>query len=308
MKTPHSSALPSSTPAALGWELWRSFLAVVHTGSLSGAARALGLTQPSVGRHIQQLEAGLGTVLFTRSRHGLNPTDLAQSLIPQAEVMASAAEQLMRTASASQGEVSGTVRVAASEMMGTLVLPPMLSAFREVYPQVAIELSLSNRNEDLLQRDADIAIRMQRPSQAALVARHIGSVRVGLFAHVDYVRKHGQPACVEALSDHPLIGVDKELRALAHPGLSEHGLARESFSFRCDSDVAQFMAMKAGFGIGACHLPLACLEPQCLPVLADSVGWSYEVWLVMHEDQRKTPRIYTLFEHLAAELSVYVGS
>lgn len=300
---PHSSA-----PANLGWELWRSFLAVVQSGSLSGAARALGLTQPSVGRHIQQLEVGLGAVLFTRSRHGLKPTELAQSLMPQAQAMASAAEQLLRTASALQGEVSGTLRVAASEMMGTLVLPSILSAFRERYPGVAIELALSNRNEDLLQRDADIAIRMQRPSQTALVARHIGNVRVGLFAHVDYVRKHGLPENQDALAEHPLIGVDKEVRALTHPGLSEHALAREDFSFRCDSDVAQFMAMKAGFGIGACHLPLAAVEPDYVPVLADVVGWSYEVWLVMHEDQRRTPRIHKLFEHLASELSAYVGS
>lgn len=304
-KNPDPGSPASSSP---GWELWRSFLAVVQTGSLSGAARALGLTQPSVGRHIQQLETGLGAALFTRSRHGLNPTDLAQSLIPQAELMAAAAEQLLRMASASQEEVSGTLRLAASGMVGTLVLPRILSAFREQYPRVVIELVLSNRNEDLLQRKADIAIRMQRPSQAALVARHIGELRAGLFAHADYVNKHGLPASLDELAQHPLIGVDKELRALSHPGLGEHGLAREDFSFRCDSDVAQFMAMKAGFGIGACHLPLAAREPQCVPVLADSVGWSYEVWLVMHEDQRKTARVQALFEHLATGLRDYLNA
>lgn len=299
---------PPQASAALGWELWRSFLAVVQAGSLSGAARALALTQPSVGRHIHQLEAGLGVVLFTRSRQGLNPTAMAQSLLPQAKAMASAAEQLLRTASTSQGHTHGTVRVAASEVVGTLVLPRILSAFRELHPHIAIELVLSNRNEDLLQRDADIAVRMQRPTQAALVARHIGHVRVGLFAHRDYVRKHGQPNTLAALAQHPLIGIDKQLHTLSYPGLSEHRLAREDFSLRCDSDVAQFMVMKAGFGIGACHFPLASAEHHLVSVLADSVGWSYAVWLAMHEDQRKTPRIKQLFEYLAVELRAYVQS
>lgn len=292
----------------MGWELWRSFLAVVQHGSLSGAARALALTQPSVGRHIQLLEASLDVVLFTRSRQGLKPTAMAQSLLPHANVMASAAEQLLRTASGSLADAYGTVRVAASEMVGTLVLPRILSAFREENPNIAIELVLSNRNEDLLQRDADIAIRMQRPTQTALVARHVGNVRVGLFAHADYVRKYGQPTSTEALAEHPLIGIDRDSRELGHPGLGEHQFAREDFSFRCDSDVAQFMAMKAGFGIGACHWPLASADPQCVPVLADSVAWSYAVWLVMHEDQRKTARIHRLFEHLAAGLGIYANS
>ena len=147
----------------LGWELWRSFLAVTETGSLSAAARSLRLTQPTLGRHVDALEATLGAPLFTRSQHGLQPTSLALSLVPHAEAMASAADNLLRTASGEAEGERGTVRLAASEIVGIEVLPAMLGRFREAHPGIALELALSNRNEDLLRRDADIAVWMVRP-------------------------------------------------------------------------------------------------------------------------------------------------
>ncbi|MEG0922039.1 MAG: LysR family transcriptional regulator [Comamonas sp.] len=299
-----ASATPTGQ-AAPGWELWRSFLAVVQQGSLSGAARELGLTQPSVSRHIQVLELRLGAALFTRSHHGLKPTPLAQSLVPQAQAMASAAAHLLRSASAPQAHTSGTVRVTASEVIGTLVLPPMLAAFRQAHPAITVELELTNHNQDLLQREADIAIRMLRPTQTALVARHVGDVRVGLFANRQYVADHGLPQDMDTLLKHPLIGVDRDEKPLAHPALRQLGLDKAKFAYRCDSDVAQLMLLKAGVGIGACHLPLAAADPECVAVLPGAVSWSYEIWLAMHEDQRNTQRIRLLFNHLANGLLAY---
>lgn len=293
--------------AAQSWEHWRTFLAVADEGSLSGAARTLALTQPTVGRHIDALEAGIGATLFTRSRNGLNPTQLALSLVPQARAMAAAADNLVRTASGERHAARGTVRLAASEIVGTLVLPPMLAAFRESHPAITIELALSNRNENLLRRDADIAVRMARPVQEAIVARHVGSARIGLYAHQRYVAAHGLPETAGELFSHPVIGIDQDESLVADISIGGHFLSRESFALRCDSDVAQLMAVKAGFGIGACQLGLAADEPELVRVLPDAVEFGYEMWVAMHEDLRDTRRVRLLFDHLVDGLSGYAG-
>src|SRR5215813_12649037 len=146
------------------WSLYRTFLAVVREGSFSAAARSVGSTQPTIGRQIEALEDRLKSKLFTRSQRGLTPTVAALDLVPHAEAMAAAAAALNRASSGERTEERGTVRVTAAEFVGTEVLPAILSAFSRSHPQVVLELSLSNRNEDLLQRDADIAVRMARPT------------------------------------------------------------------------------------------------------------------------------------------------
>src|SRR5690242_466234 len=165
------------------WGLYRSFLAVLQEGSLSAAARSLGLTQPTIARHIEGLEASVGFELFIRSRQGLSPTEAALELKPHAEDLAATAATLMRAASGRAKAVRGTVRVSASEIMGAEVLPPILATLRERHPELEVELMLSNTVDNLLRRDADIAVRMVEPAQEALVTRHIGTVTVGLYAH-----------------------------------------------------------------------------------------------------------------------------
>ena len=193
-----------------GWEHYRTLLAVIKEGSLSAAARLLGLTQPTVGRHIDALEEALGLALFTRSQGGLVPTESALALAPHAEAMASAAEALRRAATGEAEEDRGTVRITASEIIGTEVLPEMLTRFREKHPRISIELLISNRTEDLLQRDADIAIRMIRPTQGALVAKKIGEIELSLYAHKAYLEAYGTPKNMEELAQHPTIGFDRE--------------------------------------------------------------------------------------------------
>ena len=154
----------------IGWELYRSFLGVLREGSLSGAARALGITQPTAGRHVAALEKALGVVLFTRSQLGLMPTEVALALQTHAEAMESTATSLERAAT-SQGEgVRGVVRISASEVVGVEVLPPIVARLREAHPALKVELVLTNRVQDLLRREADIAVRMVRPRQEQLVA------------------------------------------------------------------------------------------------------------------------------------------
>ncbi|TGP40083.1 LysR family transcriptional regulator, partial [bacterium M00.F.Ca.ET.228.01.1.1] len=170
----------------IGWELYRTFLAVLREGSLSGAARALGITQPTVGRHVEALERALAVGLFTRSQNGLQPTDVALALQSHAEAMHSTAASLKRAASGHAGDdgagVQGVVRVSASEVVGVEVLPPVIAALRERHPRLIVELVLSNRVQDLLRREVDIAVRMVRPRQTQLVARRVGVIEVGLHA------------------------------------------------------------------------------------------------------------------------------
>src|SRR5258708_6082820 len=155
-----------------GWDLYRSFLAVLRLGSLSAAGRSLGLTQPTIGRHIASLQQSLGgRVLFTRSQTGLLPTHAAQELRSHAEDMAAAAAALVRTGSAELEQTAGVIRLAAADVVGVEVLPAILGEFRAKFPATVIELSLSNQMADLLRRDADIAVRMVRPRPKALLGK-----------------------------------------------------------------------------------------------------------------------------------------
>jgi DNA-binding transcriptional LysR family regulator len=288
-----------------GWELYRSFLAVMREGSLSGAARALGMTQPSLGRHIRELEETLGVPLFARSPQGLAATDLAHELVPHAQAMASASAALRRAATTRQDEIAGVVRVTASDVIGAEVLPPMFAAFRQQHPGIVIELSLSNQAEDLLRRDADIAIRMVRPTQGALVTRHVGKIALGVFAHKRYLDANGRPKTVADLSNHALIGFDTEtpyIRSMRPAGVP---YTRENFALRTDNDLAALAAIRAGYGIGICQVGLAARDPALIHLLPDAFVLNMETWVVMHEDLRRSVRTRALFDHLAAGLMAY---
>jgi len=290
-----------------GWELYRSFLEVLRDGSLSGAARRLATTQPTIGRHIAALESALKLSLFTRSQRGLLPTQAALDLAPHAEAMAAAAAALSRAASGATGAESGTIRLAASETIGCEVLPAILAEFHRQHPGITLELALSNRNENLLRRDADIAVRMARPAQQALHAKFIGKVAIGLYAHQSYIAAFGMPAGVAALADHCLIGFDQDSHSFRSVGATAARLGREAFGFRCDNDPAQLAALRAGLGIGGCQTRIAMREPALIRVLPDAISFELEMWLAMHEDLKSTRRIRLLFEHLATGLAQYAG-
>ncbi len=291
------------------WETYRSFLAVLTEGSLSAAARKLALTQPTLGRHIDQLEAELGLALFTRSQSGLIPTQGARELLPHAMAMASAADALVRASSGADAAERGTVRLTASVVVGAEVLPAILTGFHERHPHIAIELVLSDQTQDLLRRDADIAVRMVRPTQEALVARKIGRIGLGLHGHRRYLDKHGMPRSLDdVVAHHTLIGYDKEtpvVQALKRMGLT---LEREMFALRTDADLAQLAALRAGFGLGVCQLGIGRRDPDLVHVLPGAFRFEIETWLVMHKDMRGTRRMRLLFDHLVEGLSAYVAT
>jgi len=289
------------------WALYRTLLAVLDNGSLSAAARALGLTQPTVARHVDALEAALGADLFVRSQRGLDPTDLAQSLRSHARIMASTAAALLRTASGAHGSVAGIVRISASDVVGVEHLPPILTTLRHEHPALIIELMLSDRVDDLLAREADIAVRMTAPTQTALLARRLPGVELGFHAHRSYLEQRGIPARMADLSTHDLIGFDAETPALRAMTERLPPLGREGFALRTDSNLAQLAAIRAGFGIGLCQSAVAQRDPALLRVLP-AIALHLPLWIVMHEDLKTSARFRTVFDALATGLAHAGGS
>ena len=287
------------------WELYRSFLGVMREGSLSGAARLLGVAQPTVGRHVAALEAALGLVLFTRSQTGLLPTEAARALQPHAQAMESMAASLERTAASYGDGVRGVVRVTASEVIGIEVLPPVLAELRARYPDLAIELVLSNQVQDLLQREADVAVRMARPVQEQLVARRVGAVVLGLHAHEAYLARRGAPADMDALAQHDLVGYDRPT-PYAREALKRWPQLGGRMAFATDSDVAQLALIRSGAGIGICQVALARRMPGVLRVLPEGFGPGLETWVTMHEDLRDSPRCRVVFDALVEALEAHV--
>lgn len=301
MTSPHSSPEPS-------WDLYRSFLGVLEEGSLSGAARALGLTQPTLGRHIDALETAIGLSLFTRSQSGFIPTDAALALRPYAQTLAATATALLRAASGHGEGVRGTVRVSASEVVGVEVLPPILAALRATHPELVIELTLSSRVEDLLRREADIAVRMVRPSQDALIARRVGEIELGLFGRRDYLARCGTPTQWDDLQRHAVIGFDTESVFVRQARRTLAAFSRENFALRTDSDLAQIAALRAGFGIGMCQVRIAERDPALVRLMPDAFDLRMETWIAMHEDLRDSPRCRATFGALVAGLEHYIAA
>ncbi|HEV7418005.1 LysR family transcriptional regulator [Tianweitania sediminis] len=290
------------------WGDQQAFLAVVETGSLSAAARQLRLTQPTVRHRIEALEHATGTALFIRAPNGLIPTEQARELAAHVRTMHLASEAFFRSASGQPGTLTGSIRLSASDFMGTFVLPPMLRDLRQAHPKLAMELAISNSLVDLLGQEADIAIRMNRPKQAALVARQVGTVPLSFFAHVDYVARKGLPQSPEELTQHDLIGPDRAQADLAVVEAFAPKVGRQAFGLRTDSHPAQFTAIRSGLGIGVLQRPVGLRHADLVPVLPETVVHELPIWIVTHEDLRRTPRIKTVYDYLVQQYQTYCRS
>jgi DNA-binding transcriptional LysR family regulator len=290
---------------AISWDHYRSFLAVLEEGSLSAAARTLGLTQPTVGRHIEALEALFGTSLFLRVPQGLLPTDTALAMRPQAEVMAASSANLARIASGAQHMAQGTVRISASEIVAIEILPPILADLQETHPNLEVELSLSDKVEDLLRHEADIAVRMVPPQQSNLLSQRIGAIRIGFHAHASYLTKYGTPETLEDLRHHRLIGFDRHLVYIRDILKTRPDLANLRFAFRCDSNAAQLAAIRTGLGIGMCQTTLAKRHGELVEILPHQLNVDLDTYVVMHEDLRHSPRCRVAFDAVVNGLRAY---
>ncbi len=287
----------------IDWTLLRSFLAVVETGSLSAAATRIATTQPTLSRHVRELETALGVTLFTRSVRGLEPTEAALGLIDDARAMGAAAEALALKAEGRSQALTGTVRITASVVVANLLLPPLLVGLREAEPHIQVEIVASDMAQNLLRRDADIALRMFDPTQNALIARRLGETPLGIFGARSYFAKHGKPAAIPDILDHDVIGFDRGDAILK--GYAYHGfpVGREQFPFRCDDQMVCWHLLLAGAGLGFAQTLLADRRPDLEPAGIDMMIPPLPVWLVMHEEVRTNARIRRVADFLAAELT-----
>jgi len=287
------------------WDLYGAFLAVMQTGSLSGASRMLRVAQPTVRRQIEALEDALGVALFTRAPNGLTPTDVARTTLPHAEAIAASARALVRSVSAPIDADRGTVRITCSEIVGAEVLPEMLASLVRAHPGLAIELVLNNRNEDLLRREADVAVRMIAPTQAGLVRKRAGVIELGLYATAGYLAAHPAPRTLAQLAtSHALIGPDRNRGAFDALAAAGMPISHRDLTLATDNDLAQLASVRAGLGIGICQRPIAGSLVRVLP----AHRFTLEAWVVTHEDLKDVRRVRLVMDHLTTELARYASA
>jgi DNA-binding transcriptional LysR family regulator len=292
----------STATTSFDWSLMRSFLTVIETGSLLAAARHLGVSQPTIGRHVAELEQQLGTVLFERTGRGLVATLAARSIADQARAMADSAEAIGRTLTGQSKQLTGPVRITASQSVATHLLPPLLAGFREREAGIAIDVIASNAMSNLLRREADIAVRMVRPAQSSLVARRVGEVRIGAYARKDYLRRRGVPRKPGDLLHHDLLGLDRDDSIIRSFATFGQRIERDAFVFRSDDHLVLWQAVCAGLGIGFAATWLADREPSLARILPDLPMPTLPVWLAVHREIRSSARIRALYDFLAAAI------
>jgi DNA-binding transcriptional LysR family regulator len=285
------------------WSLIPSFLAALEQGSLMGAARVTRVSQPTLGRHIAELEQQLNVVLFERTGRGLLPTPNALALAEAAQIMQTGAASFSRLASGSTASLSGLVRITASQPVACFLLPPILARLREALPEVTIALLVSNDISNLLRRDADIALRMTRPNQRSLIAKCIGRVTIQACAHHDYLKTKGTPRRVKDLVAHDLIAGDQSSEI--EMGFEAQGFSAKDlrFALRSDDLNAQWAAVKAGLGVGFMSNYLLRSEPLVQAVLGELKLPEFPVWLTVHRELQTSARIRTVYDFLATQVA-----
>jgi DNA-binding transcriptional LysR family regulator len=301
------TAKPPLDPAAFDWALVRSFLAVLDAGSLMGAARALKAQQPTLSRHVAELEAQLGTPLFERTGRGVLPTAAALAIADAARQMHDGAETLARALRRQRGATSGTVRITTSQVAASYLLPPVLARLQQAEPGVQVELVASNQLTNLLRREADIAVRMVRPAQQSLVVRKLAELPIVAAAHESYLARAGTPRKPDELHQHRLIGYDRDdtiERGFVALGLP---LPRETFVLRTDDQLAYGRLIAAGAGIGFVAAYNLRHWPGVLPLLPMLKIPPLQCWLAVHREIRGNALMRRVADFLAQAIPEELG-
>lgn len=291
-----------SGPSLEDWNLLRSFIAIFETGTLTEAAIRLKTTQPSMGRHLRELEASLKEPLFVRLPGRLKPTVRADVLFEALLGMRHAVREAESIFSSSRASISGVVRLAVSEAYGYHVIPAILLPLLEQNLELEIELSVSNQSDNLLRRDADIAVRFFRPHQDNVIAVKVGETQLGLYAHVDYLARHGVPTNIELGASDVLTGNDREPLQLSGVVQGPAPKSPVKFRFRTDFVLAREAAALSGSAISMMFTDIAKEMPQLKRVLADRISLKQEVWLCAHEELRRSASMRYVWEHLESAL------
>ena len=284
------------------WDDYRFFLAVSETGSLSAAARKLGVTQPTVGRRVNDLEKRLGARLFDRMSHGYELTAAGQRISELAARIECTAFAIEQRVSGEDAQLNGRVSITTAEGMGICWLAPRLPKLRERYPDIDIELVVGVGVLDLVRREADIALRIGNPGCVELVGRRIGDVHCGLYASESYLARHGEPAALEDLSRHTIIESVRDIANLAQARRLREVAKDAGVGVRCNNLTAQIAAARAGLGILALPDYMVGGASGLRRILAASFDSKLDLWLLTHRDLRRTARIRAVLDFLAEEI------
>lgn len=285
------------------WALWRSFDAVVRAGSLSAAGRAIGLSQPTLGRHVEALEQALGMPLFERTLTGLRPNEAALRIYEHVEAARGALAEARLVAEGSSATQAGTIRLTSSTVTSAYILPPVLADLRVNFPQVAIELVPSDSVENLLLRESDIAIRMFRPTQLEVIARKLGEIPIVVCAHESYLARNGRPAEPADLAKHDLVGFDRSDLIISTARRMGFPLERSNFVVRTDSQTQMWELIRAGLGIGFAQLTMVRATPGMVHLLPDFRPPGLEVWLATHRELFTSRRVRAIYDRLALTMT-----
>ncbi|MCK0150625.1 LysR family transcriptional regulator [Marivita sp. S6314] len=285
------------------WSHIASFLATAETGSLSAAARKLGLTQPTLSRQVAALEDDLSVMLFERVGRSLRLTEAGAQLLEHARRMGDAADRIAIAASGQAQDIEGQVRITASDVMTAYVLPPALHRLREVAPKLHIDLVATNDIRDILRREADIAVRHVRPDQPDLIARLVQNARARFYGSTDYLNRRGRPKTLSDMEQHDFISFGDPAQMIAF--LKERGLALRPENFRIGSanGLVAWGLAKDGFGLSVMFDEVGAATPGMEMVVPDATPVEFPIWLVTHRELHTSRRIRVVYDLLAEFLT-----
>ena len=286
----------------MDWRALQDVVTVAETGSLSAAARRLNVSQPTVGRRIEQLEEQLGALLFNRTARGLVITKVGEGILSHAIQMEEGALAIERIATGANQELQGNVRISLIEDLGIQWIPQKLNEFHKEFPQLAIEVNIDNRNVDLLRREADIAIRLARPEQADLICRKVGMLNFGLYASQSYLDEHGTPVRRADLKEHFHVGFDEEMGHSPRVKKLEALFNQCNIRHRSNSHMEMIEATRAGLGCTALCCFIGDTHPDLQRVLVNEIDYAREIWLVTHAEINSSARIRAVFDFLGKAL------
>jgi len=282
----------------LDWSWLRDFGVVAETGSLSEAARRLGVSQPTLTRRMTALEEHLGAEVLRRGPRGIALTETGEAILQPVERMRAEAGNVDVTATGRDAALSGVVRVSATEGLANYWCTPALLELQRAHPAIRIEIDTRNRNANLLRREADIALRLGRPRQKELVAKRIGELALGLYGSSGYLEQRGRPDRLEDLALHARIGFDQSLLDTTAGSWVESLATLGQPAFRSTSLITQLEAVRCGWGIGMTSVFIAGDFDDIERVLPQ-VEQRLEVWLVTHPGLRRSARVRAVFDFLA---------
>jgi DNA-binding transcriptional LysR family regulator len=291
----------------IDWPMLRAILAVAEEGTMTGAARVLGTSQPTVSRLIRAAEEVAGDYLFFRDETGFTPSPFCDTLIAEAREIRESLSRVSLQVAGEQPSAEGRVRITASVYVTTHILPPILAAIRTKHPAIKLDVVATDSTENLLFHEADIALRMYRPTQLDTVTKHLGDLPLGLYASRSFVEAHGMPSSVDDLRDFGMVGYDRDDRIIRAMREMDIRVTRNWFTTTTDDQVAYWEFVLAGCGIGVGQKVVAERSPDVVQVMPELELPSLPVWLTAHQRLRHQPRVAAVWEMLAEGVSGVCG-